>query len=536
MGAEPRAFSDRRGFILTAKHFMSLRPLQAIEKHTSFSLILILLFTLFLKLLVLLRNPVINNDAVLYIKLAKDISLDGKILLNRPPFLPLLIAFFHIFIHNWLWAGHLVMIAALTLLVLPAYAIASHLWGKEGGLATALFVSVSPFFNKFACDLVKGPLFWLFALLFIYFLLKYLQTQKFSFLSLIGISFVLSLLSRREAVLLVIPAGVILLIQWMKGRRLIIKLLLAIASVVLIGILTSTPLWVYSYAKGKSVRSVYNTWSRTVRSELVFFSPVTNYRKLDKELRKVEKVMPAQGTSYNFAEIARHYIPVVYFVGFIELLGRVVYPLFFFLALLGIWKSCKERSPPEHCIVLFFLVLYLFLGLLYLNSRNWVDKRYVLFAALLFHFWIWPGFVRIRGYFENKKLGIYSFAQIVFVLLIMLPFLKTVTIKRGRELILRDSGQWIQRNGKIAGPVWCSDYRIAFYASRPVIRGSKEESAKGGDFGKKALKKGAAYIALKMKKGKTPVSQTNFTLVQKFPGSKKVIFLFKRRPAHDNRK
>jgi len=279
-----------------------------------------------------------------------------------------------------------------------------------------------------------------------------------------------------------------------------------------------------------------NEFQNFSRYELMFFSPVTNYHKLDKELRKVEKVIPAQGTSYNFAEIARHYIPVVYFVGFIELLARVVYPLFFFLGLLGIWKSCKERSPPQHWIVLFFLVLYLFLGLLYLNSRNWLDKRYMLFGALLFHFWIWPGFVRIKGYLENKKLGIYSLAQIVFVLLIILPLLKTVSIKRGRELILRDSGQWIQQNGKIAGPVWCSDYRIAFYASRPEIKGSKEESAKGGDFGKKALKKGAAYIALKMKKGKAPVSQTNFTLVQRFPGRKKAIFLFERSSVHDNRK
>lgn len=130
-------------------------------------LVFLLLFSLFLKSVLLLSDEIINVDAVRYIGAAKQFA-DGNFLdglrMEKMPFYSLLIAASHLLIKDWVLAGQLISFFAMLFALVPLYLVTKDLFNQKAAFWAGLAFSLSPILNKHAVEVIRDPIF-LFSLL-----------------------------------------------------------------------------------------------------------------------------------------------------------------------------------------------------------------------------------------------------------------------------------------------------------------------------------------------------------------------------------
>ena len=112
-----------------------------------------------------------------------------------------------------------------------------------------------------------------------------------------------------------------------------------------------------------------------------------NYHLLYEQLKALEDTSPFFNDKQNFAEIARHYIFVIYCFGVIESYIKIIFPLFIIPLLWGV----KHKLSRTRVYLLVLVILYLLMIYYSLLERDFIQKRF-LFAAVFFSYpWIGLG-------------------------------------------------------------------------------------------------------------------------------------------------
>jgi 4-amino-4-deoxy-L-arabinose transferase-like glycosyltransferase len=119
--------------------------------------------------------------------------------LNFPPLYPLLIAGTSFLTHNYEWAARAVAIILGALVPLPAFGIASQIFGRRVGLIAALLVSLHPLLVNLPCAVLSEAPYPTLLLLSVYVAIRALNIPSAKLWGLAGAAFGLTYLLRAEA-------------------------------------------------------------------------------------------------------------------------------------------------------------------------------------------------------------------------------------------------------------------------------------------------------------------------------------------------
>ena len=177
--------------------------------------LLIALLSLLLKVVLLLQGEVVNPDAATYIAAAERHShgaFSEGLHYYRMPLYPLLLAATHFLVPDWIFAGQLLTVASLVLVLWPLYALTVRLFDRQAALWTILLFTVLPEFNTVA--IMRDPLFLLFTLGALHSLVVFYQQRKSVRLVVFILLAVLATLMRIEGAVLFVIAMVVMFFYW----------------------------------------------------------------------------------------------------------------------------------------------------------------------------------------------------------------------------------------------------------------------------------------------------------------------------------
>lgn len=237
----------------------------------------------------------------------------------------------------------------------------------------------------------------------------------------------------------------------------------------------------------------------------------------------------------SFADTARHYLPFIYLISVVEVVGKNLYPIFVLPLLVGFrGRTTLHRG---HWLILLVAGSYFFLGYYFLFTHDFIAKRYLLVPALFLYPWVGRGFGKIwPRIVEGRKPRI---AMILFVVVfVILPSSKSLEVfaGAGKGDVYRQAGQWLSTQPQFQNAVIaCFDPRIRFY-SKKDLRFIKMETGRSvsHDFEKMesvAKKNKAEFVVAQIpsKKQKRKLDFKEFSLVKKFSGNINDVFIYRKK-------
>jgi hypothetical protein len=257
--------------------------------------------------------------------------------------------------------------------------------------------------------------------------------------------------------------------------------------------------------------------------DFIYFKFLENYLSIYKKLEIFEKKYRFKQGGLNFAEIARHHMYAVYFIGLFETFIKVLFPPYVVPAGFGLRKSGLRK----HAFLLYLLVCYLLLLYCSFVKRDVLKERHLLAPALLVYPWIGAGLDRFINYFRK---GTWKWwLTVLFILVIGLASIyRSVDILWKQDDVVVRAGEWIKNRPALKrAEIITTDRRIPFYAGRgkDYIRYDKRDYL---DMERLALEKG--YDLLTIRKsgrhgGKSPLLM-KFRIVRRFVGVKDIVIIY----------
>jgi len=449
--------------------FQSLRKHETIADKRALATLAILVFLSFtVKFFLTIIVPVINKDGALYLIAAKFVS-QGNFEKARQffPYLPypFMIAFLSKLIPDPILVGHLLSIIPGAFSIIPFYLVGREIFGTSAALWSCIAFVFCPLLNEVCTWIVRDPL-WLFCVLWsFYFYIRYLAMLSPAKWIAGTVLLICSAFIRVESIVL-LPVGLFLGLWgvWKSNTRKILTLLLLVA-ILGIGVLLVQifPFVIPLLRLHELIGYV---------RDIVDLKFLDNYRVIYDALKQLQARLPASAWPQNFAELARHYIILIYMVGLLEILIKTTFFPFFIVALYGL--TAAVRNGDRYVTSLFLFALFALIpGFWSLLVRNFVSVRYVTLPSLLFilffglgwnkmlkHFAKWAE-VRIGGTLTAKTLQ--TIVSVAIMIVIPLSYAVSRQLKQRDDVILKAS-DWLGNNLSLCKYV-SNDPRIALYSN-----------------------------------------------------------------------
>ena len=256
-----------------------------------------------------------------------------------------------------------------------------------------------------------------------------------------------------------------------------------------------------------------------------------SYRKIYSQLEMLEDLSQYPSGNQNFAEVARHFMPLIYMIGFLELLIKNIF--FFFLIPL-IW-GLRSSFSRAHIFLITFVGFYLLIIFYTYVERDFIQTRFLLTPAILLFPWIGFGIQKI---FSKVKASTHPklILAICVILFICMPLGKFAKSMASEESSISQAGEWIKKDPRFQNVIfYTDDSRIGFHAGR--TRGDFEKVTR--KYNKKKRKEGLTLeqfavenkidlIALKItkKKIKSAPKFVNYTMLKEFKGKKRIVLIY----------
>lgn len=428
---------------------------------------LLLGLSLIIKISIWVLSPVITPDGPVYIAQA-EAFLRGDwqrgLVLNNNLFLyPLLIAGLGLLGVDLVVAGQLLSLLFSVSTVIPLFLLTRRLFDARVAFWAALAFVVAPSLNEYAVYVMRDPGFLCFFAWALFFAIKTVENKNIrDFFIALVFSFV-AFLFRVEGFFL--PFLLILFILgdtlWRRSwRSLFIKriglfLLLTVLGTGVVGAIFSDKLLRFNRL------DVIVAMVKTPIEKGVFsYDPQVRV-----ELRKMEQVIPVGAVDNDFAEIARENIRLIYFIGLMVNVKKVLYPAFFAACLVGLvlFRACRS----SHALVLWLTIAYLLILYLYLLHRGFIETRYVYVPVFLMLPWVGYGIERMLDRLKGIKC-LPRFAPLLLVaVLFAVPGVEAATEVKRQLLSAKEAGQWLAAHPQInVGAIVSNGREVPFYAGR----------------------------------------------------------------------
>jgi hypothetical protein len=190
---------------------------------------------------------------------------------------------------------------------------------------------------------------------------------------------------------------------------------------------------------------------------------LNTYRTIYEQLKVFQESLPYPHGGQNLIEIVRHYMPLIYFIGLVEIFVSFVFAPYVLPLFYGLKRFAKRRDHVFMVLLTFFYVLVVYYRQI---DMNFISKRYLLTPVFLLYPWIGAGVQNLWSYIAaSPRKRFLAFAAIaVFAIA---PLYKDFEPLTRQEAILKTAGNWIGQDPRFQeARIMTNDPRIPFYAGR----------------------------------------------------------------------
>jgi len=384
--------------------------------------------------------PLINPDGTLYIQQARALyyGLYGSVT-DCYPYLsnyPVFVALFYPLTGDWVLSGRVVSLLFGTLALVPLFLILRRFFDGAVSTISSLVFALMPAFIIHSHAVIRGPIYWFFTLLGLYFFLRRLEKRESSLLLLLSsMAFLMAIWARVEASLFLLGSALYLGISRKeKGWRglfvfLLPLLILCVSALVYISLFDPH---LFGLIPAEPILSRLNSF-------------ITNYQGLRHNLSKLAGENLPGFSPYFFPTVRT----LVWLIGLGALLKKIIealFPPFFLILFLGVLNSRRAILKDSRLIYLSALSAGALVILYCQTLYNWaITSRHTalfLFPAFVF---VGCGVSGIRTFLVDRwRLKPFWAALILFAVVILSPLLKNLQTDRGVDnLAYKEIGQFI---------------------------------------------------------------------------------------------
>lgn len=491
---------------------------------------LLLGLSLIIKISIWVQSPVITPDGPVYIAQAeeflrgdwqKGLALNGSLFIY-----PLLIAGLGFLGVDLIVAGQLLSLLFSVSTVLPLFLLSRRLFDTRVAFWATLAFVVAPSLNEFSVYVMRDPGFLCFFAWAIFFALRAVEEENIRafFLSLV-FAFI-AFLFRIEAFFLPFLLVLFICFQALFRRKWRTRFIKKVGLFLLLSLLTGVLAgWAFSdrIFRFNRLGVIVSMMKMPLNKGVFGYDP-----RVQEELRKMEKVIPMGAVDNDFAEIARENIRLIYFIGLLANVKKVLYPAFFVACLAGLVLFRKYRNA--HGLFLWLTASYLLVLYLYLLHRGFIETRYVYVPVFLLLPWVGFGIERILTRL-NRINRLPRFAPLLLVsVLFLVPGVESATEVKRQLISAKEAGLWLAVRPEInVGTLIANQREIAFYAGRGMSFVSTS-STDSEHLAQLAQKRQAQLISVLRDRGAEPVELRieNFVQVEKFSDKRYETIIFRK--------
>jgi 4-amino-4-deoxy-L-arabinose transferase-like glycosyltransferase len=422
----------------------------------------IILISVLLKLLLFVSDSTIEKDGLLYIAAAQEFAaghFKEWLAIFPMPFYPMLIGIVHFLIPDWTAAARVISITFMVFTLIPLYLLTKELFDRKAAFWACLAFTLAPFPNSLADGVIRDPGFIFCTAWAVYFALRSSQSPRIILFAATAFFSWVSILFRIEGIMFILffPTY-FLVLSYIKNQERA-SLLKGALLFIVIPLLLATIFSVCRFNDTVSFNRsdyIYAEFQKLFKIEFL-----DNYYTLSDQLKILIQSSPRPDLRNNFAETARHYIPVVYLFGLIETFIIVLYPLY----VIPFAFSFKNSIKKNHVFVLSVFWVFILMDYYFLIRMDFLTSRYLSIPALLMYPWVGAGMHRLFEYLSGK----YSkkvFA-IIFLLIFIIPLYQCVEQEWKQDNSLMAAAKWIANNttdNKLR--IITTDKRFLFYAGK----------------------------------------------------------------------
>ena len=425
-------------------------------------LLYIICISVILKAFLFASDSMINNDGLLYIAAAQDFAaghFKEGLYIFPMPFYSLLIAIVHFLIPDWAAAARVISVTFIVFTLIPLYLLTKELFDQKAAFWACLAFTLAPVPNSWADSVIRDPGFIFCTAWAVYFALRSSQSPRIILFSATAFFSWVSILFRIEGIMLILffPTY-FLVLSYIKNQERA-PLLKGVLLFIMIPLLLVTVFSVCRFNDTVSFNRIDHIYAEFQKLFKIEF--LNNYYALSKQLEILIQSSPSPGFKNNFAEIAKHYIPVIYFLGLTETLIVNLFPLF----IIPLFFSFKEPIKIKHVFVLGVLSVFILLAYYFLVKNDFLTSRYISTPVLLSYPWVGAGMHRFFEYLSGKYFK--KVFVIFFLLFTISPVYKCVEQEMKEDNSLIVAAKWIENTpdaGKLR--IITGDKRFLFYAGR----------------------------------------------------------------------
>ncbi len=498
------------------------------------ALLLLMGVSLAVKTVILVASPVITPDGPIYIAQAeaflkgdwqKGLSLHGNMFLY-----PLLIAGGSFVVSDLVLAGRLLSLAFSVSTLVPLFLLSRNLFGPRVALWTGLAFAVTPGLNEYSVYVMRDPGFLCMFAWALYFALRAIEFGKIRDFSLMTAFSVLAFLFRLEGGFLLglFPAFALLYAPVAKaGRAPLLKG--ALGFLVFFSICCGV---VYAFAGSdllhyNRLQEVFGFVQKPFENGLFSYNPL-----IKEQLEKMELLIPYGSFDNDFAEIAQEHIRLIYVVGLVACLNKVVHPLFFLALVAGLGMARTWR--PGHLFLLFVSLSYLFMDFFHLLHRGFLEARFVYPALLLLLPWAGYGLEKLSR--AVRKTPFPNAGFILFaVLFFLVPGVESATDVKRQMVTSKMAGEWLEQHPEMnTGVIAANNREIPFYSGRGVefVPLPDVDADRLAEIEGTAIQHNAQLLGLvqRFRKERKDPQFEAYDLVQKFTDDKYASYIYRKKP------
>ncbi len=418
----------------------SLLSSNQFQLYLSREFLFVFFLSLLVRLFVFLNTFIINPDGALYIYQARamyygeweNLTTCGMSYLSIYPFF--ITGAYSIF-HNWIVAAKSVSLFFGSITLIPVYLILRRFFDEKISALSALTFSLIPIFVGGSANIIKGPIYWFFITMGLYFFIIQINKNRYRLsLLLCCLFYLIAACARIESILFIIVSCLFLVT--LRQEKRIEKLAIFISPVVLILILVFFGSLFFSV----SIKDIFRI--NDVADKLSM--PIVEYRHIRATLSELINYPPA-GISRYFLEIVRNLVWLIALGTVFVYIVKVFFYPFFLIFIAGIGgirlKMREDRSLRYLVILSISSIILLYFHVL----QTWlISRRFLALFVLPSLIFLGFGLEKIISFLRSRfKLNARIALAIVCLFILSFGLAKNLKPREADKLVFKEIGEFI---------------------------------------------------------------------------------------------
>jgi hypothetical protein len=424
----------------------------------------------------LLMFSAILMGALFLVRLKADLNFDGEVYISAArkfaagmyregltiypmPIYPYLIALMHRIIPNWISAGRLISYFSITLSVIPLYLLSKDLFNRRAAFWGSIAFTLLPETLLHSNSVMRDPPFFLFFTWAVYWAQKSLCSKRLDHLLGAVLLACVSAVFRIEG-LIVFPAcmGCLIVLSICRSeRRKDYLRATAVWSGLFFLILAAA--WIAMSAGSETINN-YGDWLYSTHA-IAPSNFLESYHRVSAQLEHMQETAVNSDVGQHFADTARQLMPLIYLLGLLYMLSKVVFVANIIPLLWGVYRT---RYTERHFFVLLVTSCLLVLTYGFFIWHDQILARYLFMPAVLLCPWVGFGIDRILVFAQGCSHKEFIIAG-VLVLIFVVPALKFNHYFTNTDDLKSRAGSWIaKQEGLRYLKIVFSDPGVKFHA------------------------------------------------------------------------